>query len=351
MDSQETESISKKKSPIRWVILGILAIVIVIFAWKKITFALNNETTDDAQVSTQITPILPRVSGYLKEIYVNDYDSVKAGQLVAVIDDADLTTELKEMEAALQASEADLLNAKAGLTNAQVSIVPSRGNIELTDVKIKQAQEDYQRNLNLYNEQAITKKQLDDSRYTLEALQQQKNNNSGDLQAVKSRVNIQAASIAKAEASIKAQQAKIDQQKLKISYTKIYSPVTGKLGKNNVTVGQMIQAGAPIFSVVNDSTFWVVANFKETQIRTFRPGMRAEIELDAYPGKKLEGTISSVSLATGAQFSLLPPDNASGNFVKVTQRIPVKIDIKDIKAHKDILRNGLSVFITIPTNQ
>ncbi|MFT4205174.1 MAG: HlyD family secretion protein [Chitinophagaceae bacterium] len=350
MDTQETtEPIRKKKSAVRLVILVVLAIAIIFFAWKKISFALNHETTDDAQISTQITPILPRVSGYLKEIYVNDYDSVKAGQLVAVIDDADLVTELKEMEASLQASEADLLNAKAGLNNAQVSIVPSKGNIDLTDVKIKQAEEDYQRNLNLYNEQAITKKQLDDSRYALEALQQQKNNNAGDLQTVRSRVNIQTANIAKAEAAIKAQQARIDQQKLKISYTKIYSPITGKLGKNNVTVGQMIQAGTPIFSVVNDSTFWVVANFKETQIKTFRPGMTADIELDAYPGQKLEGTISSISLATGAQFALLPPDNASGNFVKVTQRVPVKIDIKDVKAHKDILRNGLSAYIIVPT--
>ncbi|WP_447640095.1 MULTISPECIES: HlyD family secretion protein [Chitinophagaceae] len=351
METQETtEPIGKKKSPIRWVILGVLVIVIGIFAWKKISYAMSHETTDDAQVSTQITPILPRVSGYLKEIYVKDYDSVQSGQLVAVIDDADLVTELKEMEATLLASEADLQNAKAGLNNAQVSIAPSRGNIDLTDVKIKQAEEDYQRNLNLFNEQAITKKQLDDSRYALEALQQQKHNNRGDLQTVQSRVNIQAANIAKAEAAIKAQQAKIEQQKLKISYTKIYSPVTGKLGKNNVTAGQMIQAGTPIFSVVNDSTFWIVANFKETQIRTFRPGMSAEIELDAYPGQKLEGTIASVSLATGAQFSLLPPDNASGNFVKVTQRIPVKIDIKDINTHKNILRNGLSAYITVPIN-
>lgn len=347
---ETTESTSKKKSPIRWVIMAVLAIVIGYFAWTKISFAMHHETTDDAQVSTQITPILPRVSGYLKEVYVKDYDSVKAGQLVAVIDDADLTTELQEMEASLLASEADLQNAKAGLNNAQVSIAPSRGNIDLTDVKIKQAQEDYQRNQNLYNEQAITKKQLDDSRFALEALQQQKHNNTGDLQAVKSRVNIQSAAIAKAEAAIKAQQARIEQQKLKISYTKVYSPVTGKLGKNNVTVGQMIQAGVPLFSVVNDSTFWVIANFKETQIRTFRPGMPVDIELDAYPGQKIEGAVASVSLATGAQFSLLPPDNASGNFVKVTQRIPVKIDIKDIDKHKDILRNGLSAYITVPTN-
>ncbi len=351
METQETtEPTSKKKSPIRWVIMAVLAIAIIFFAWKKISFALHHETTDDAQVSTQITPILPRVSGYLKEIYVKDYDSVKSGQLVAVIDDADLTTELKEMEASLQASEADLQNAKAGLNNAQVSIAPSKGNIDLTDVKIKQAEEDFQRNQNLYNEQAITKKQLDDSRYVLEGLQQQKHNNTGDLQAVRSRVNIQAATIAKAEAAIKAQQAKIDQQKLKISYTKIYSPVTGKLGKNNVTAGQMIQAGTPLFSVVNDSTFWVIANFKETQIRTFRPGMPVEIELDAYPGQKIEGSVASVSLATGAQFSLLPPDNASGNFVKVTQRIPVKIDIQNINKHKDILRNGLSAYIIVPTN-
>ncbi|HRI21370.1 MAG TPA: HlyD family secretion protein, partial [Panacibacter sp.] len=135
--------------------------------------------------------------------------------------------------------------------------------------------------------------------------------------------------------------------KLKISYTKIYTPQPGKLGKKNVTVGQYVQAGTPMFSIVNDSTYWIIANFKETQIRKFYPGMPVEIALDAYPDLKIEGSVESLSDATGAKFSLLPPDNSSGNFVKVTQRVPVKIAIKDIAKYKDVLRAGLSAEITI----
>ncbi|HEX4851778.1 MAG TPA: HlyD family efflux transporter periplasmic adaptor subunit, partial [Puia sp.] len=118
-------------------------------------------------------------------------------------------------------------------------------------------------------------------------------------------------------------------------------------GKRNVTEGQYVQAGAPLFSIVNDSTYWVVANFKETQIKKFHEGMPVDIDLDAYPGTKLSGKIESLSEATGARFSLLPPDNASGNFVKVTQRVPVKIDIDHLNDYRNILRAGLSAYITV----
>jgi len=142
----------------------------------------------------------------------------------------------------------------------------------------------------------------------------------------------------------------IEQQKLKISYSKIYAPQAGKIGKRNVSVGQYVQAGSPLFSIVNDTSYWIVANFKETQIRKFFPGMQVEFTLDAYPDTKLKGLIESVSEATGAKFSLLPPDNASGNFVKVTQRVPVKISISDIDKYRNILRAGLSVDVSVPIN-
>lgn len=344
----EQQVATKKKSPVRLIILIVVAIVGIIYAYKKISYSLSHENTDDAQVSTQITPVLPRVTGYIKKVYVNDYDSVKAGQLVAEIDDADIQSDLAEMEANLAVAKADMENARAGVNNAQVSIDPSQGNIDLNQVKLKQAQEDYQRNSNLFNDQAITKKQLDDSRFALQAIEQQVRNSHGDLRTVRSRVDIMQAGIAKAEAAIKVEEAKIAQQKLKLTYTKIYAPVTGKIGKNNIAVGQFVQAGTPLFAIVNDTTFWVVANFKETQIRKFYPGMEVEIKLDAYPDQELTGKLSSVSRATGAQFALLPPDNASGNFVKVTQRIPVKIDIVDVQKHSNILKAGMSADVTVP---
>jgi len=348
MEQQASET-KKKKSLLRPIILGIVLIVGGIIGYNKISFALTHETTDNAQVETQIIPVLPRVSGYVKSIAVGDYDSVKAGQLVVELDDEELQTQLMQMEADYKAAEADILNAKASLNNAAVSLKVNKGDISLSELKLKQAEEDYQRNKNLFADQAITKKQLDDSRYALEVATQQVNNSNSNYNAADSKIAISEAAIQKTQAALGIKKAAIEQQKLKISYTKIYAPQSGKLGKRNITVGQYVQAGSPLFSIVNDSTYWIVANFKETQIKKFHPGIPVNIELDAYPDVKLAGTVESLSDATGAKFSLLPPDNASGNFVKVTQRVPVKIAIENINKYKDILRAGLSAYISVPT--
>lgn len=348
MENQELAT-TKKKSPIRFVIIGIVLVIAGIYAFKKISFAMAHETTDNAQVEAQIAPVLPRVAGYVKTIAVNDYDSVKQGQLLVELDDEELQIQLAQMEADYKVAEADITNARAALTNSVVSIKGNKGSISLSDVKVKQAEDDYNRNKNLFADQAITKKQLDDSRYALEQAQQQASNSESDLGTAQSRVTISQSAIQRAEAQLGVKKAVIEQQKLKISYTKIYAPQAGKIGKRNISVGQFVQAGSPFFSIVSDSTYWIVGNFKETQVRKFHPGQEVDIELDAYPDMKIKGTLESVSDATGAKFSLLPPDNASGNFVKVTQRVPVKINITDIKQYKNILRAGLSAYIIVPT--
>jgi len=348
MESQEKQA-TKKKSPLRFVVLAIVLIAGGIYGYKKISFALQHETTDNAQVETQITPVLPRVGGYVKSIAVNDYDSVKTGQLLVELDDAELQVQLLQMEADYKSSEADIANAIASLNSTKVSLNVNKGNISLSDVKFAQAEADYKRNQNLFADQAITKKQLDDSRYNYEQALQQVQNSKTDLSSASSKIAVIQSSIAKAQAALESKRATIDQQKLKISYTKIYAPQAGKIGKKNISVGQFVQPGAPMFAIVNDTTYWIVANFKETQIKKFRPGQEVDIELDAYPDMKIKGSLGSVSEATGAKFSLLPPDNSSGNFVKVTQRVPVKININDISQYTNILRAGLSAYISVPT--
>lgn len=345
MENQEQV---KKKSPVRFIVLGVVLIAAAIYGYKKISFAMAHETTDNAQVEAQISPVLPRVSGYVKSIAVNDYDSVKKGQLLVELDDEELQTQLAQMEADYKVAEADIANARAALNNSVVSIRSNKGNISLSDVKVQQAQDDYNRNKNLFADQAITKKQLDDSRYALEQAKQQASNSESELNTAQSRVSISQSAIQRAEAQLGVKKAVIEQQKLKLSYTKIYAPQDGKIGKRNIATGQYVQAGSPLFSIVSDSTYWIVGNFKETQVRKFHPGQEAEIELDAYPDQKIKGTIESVSDATGAKFSLLPPDNASGNFVKVTQRVPVKININNVSQLKNILRAGLSAYVVVP---
>ncbi len=347
MTKQATQE--EKKSPVRFIVIGIVFLVAAFFGYRKISYVLTHETTDNAQIETQITPVLPRVSGYVKTIAVKDYDSVKAGQLVVELDDAELQSQLEEMEADYKQSEVDIINAKAALNNAIVSLSVNKGTIDINNVKLQKAKEDVQRDKNLYAAEAITKRQLDDSQFALETAQKQLDNSKNDLNSAESRIAVLRASVEKTEAALAVKQAKIDQTKLKISYTKIYAPQSGKIGKKNVSEGQFIQAGTPLFSIVNDSTFWIVANFKENQLSKLTAGKEVNIEIDALPDLKLKGTIQSLSDATGARFSLLPPDNASGNFVKVTQRVPVKININDVEKYKTQLRAGLSVFVSIET--
>ncbi len=347
MTNQATQQ--ERKSPVRFIVIGVIFLVAAFFGYRKISYVMTHETTDNAQIETQITPVLPRVSGYVKSIVIKDYDSVKTGQLVVELDDAELQSQLEEMEADYRQSEVDIINAKALLNNAIVSLSVNRGTIDINNVKLQKSKEDVQRDKNLYAAEAITKKQLDDSQFALETAQKQLDNSKNDLNSAESRIAVLNASVQKTEAALAVKQAKIDQTKLKISYTKIYAPQSGKIGKKNVSEGQFIQAGTPLFSIVNDSTYWIVANFKENQLSKLIPGKEVNIEIDALPDLKLTGTIQSLSDATGARFSLLPPDNASGNFVKVTQRVPVKININNVEKYKTQLRAGLSVFVSIET--
>lgn len=341
-----SQASNEKKSPVKLIVLVLALLVAGFYGYKKIHFALTHETTDNAQVETQITPVLPRVAGYVKHISVKDYDSVKAGELVVELDDAELQTQLLEMEADFRQAEVDIINAKAALNNAVVSLKVNKGNIELSQVRRKKAEDDLKRDQNLYAEQAITRKQLDDSKFNAETASQQLENSRTDLTAAQSRIAVLQAGVQKATAALDVKKAKIEQTKLKISYTRIFAPQAGRIGKKNVSEGQYVQAGTPLFSIVNDTTYWIVANFKENQLKKLYPGKEVDVEVDAFPDVKIKGTIESLSEATGAKFSLLPPDNASGNFVKVTQRVPVKILINNINQYRNMLRAGLSVYVS-----
>ncbi|MBV9988307.1 MAG: HlyD family secretion protein [Chitinophagaceae bacterium] len=341
--------VKKKKSPVRTIVLAVVFLLAAFFGYRKISYSISHETTDNAQVETQITPVLPRVAGYVKTLAVKDYDSVKAGQLVVELDDAELQTQLQEAEADYRQAEVDVINAKAALNNSLVGLRVNKGNIDLSQMRRKKAEDDLKRDQSLYGDQAITKKQLDDSRFNVETASQQVENSKTDLTAAESRIAVLQAGVTKADAALGVKKAKIDEIKLKLTYTKVYAPQAGKIGKKNVSEGQYVQAGTPLFSIVNDTTYWVVANFKENQLRKLYPGKEVDVEVDAFPDMKIKGRIESLSEATGAKFSLLPPDNSSGNFVKVTQRVPVKIQIEDVAKYKAVLRAGLSVFVSAET--
>ena len=334
-----------KKNPAKKIVLIAVLLIAGYFSFKKIYFSVTHETTDNAQIETQIVPILPRVSGYVKTIDLKDYDSVNKGQLVVELDDAELQAQLMEADADLQQSKSEILNAQATLQNAIATLAVSKGNVTLSEMRKRKSGDDQQRDQKLLGDGAITRKQADDSKFMFESAEQQLSISKNEYVAAQSRIAILKANVQKANDAVKIKEAKIAQLQLKLSYTKIYAPLSGKIGKKNISQGQYVQAGTPLFSVVNDSTFWIVANFKENQVEMLTPGKKVEIRIDAFEDAKITGTIASLSEATGAKFALLPPDNSSGNFVKVTQRIPIKIWIDDIQKYHDMLRAGMSVYI------
>ena len=337
----------KKQANIRKVVISILLVVALYFGGKKVVFSITHETTDNAQIETSIVPVLTRIGGYVKTIAIKDYDSVGQNQLVAEIDDAELQMQLEEQKADLQQSTAEVSNAKAQLDNAILSLKNNKGVIDLRTIKQKKSTNDLTRDQNLFKEQAITKKQLEETEYQLSSANQELSNAQTELATANNKITVLKENVNRALAMIDMKKTKIKETELKLSYTKIITPSAGKIGKKNINIGQFVQAGTPLFSIVNDSSYWIVANFKESQLESLQEGKKVNIRVDAYSDLAVEGTILSLSDATGAKFSLLPPDNSSGNFIKVTQRIPVKIAINNQAAFKNKLRAGMSVFITV----
>ena len=337
---------SSKKSVIKKIVLFVILGTGAFFGYQKVRYNMTHETTDNAQIETQIVPVLPRVAGYIKMLAVTDFDSVHTGQLLAELDDADIQVQMAQALADSVTAVADLQNAKVSLQSAEKSLSVNKGMLQLNEVKYTQAKTDFERNEKLYRDQAITEKQFTESKFQIETAKQNLEDSKNDMSAAESKLPILQAAINKCEASLQMKHTKIEEIKLKLQYTHIYAPANGKIGRKNITNGQYVQAGMPLFSIVNDSIYWVTANFKENQIRNLFAGKQVDLRVDAFPDESLTGTIESISDATGAKFALLPPDNSSGNFVKVTQRVPVKIKINDPEKHRNIMHAGLSVFVT-----
>jgi len=342
----EKENLLKKYLPklILFAVLGFGAY----FGYTKYKYATSHEDTDNAQVETYFVPVLPRMAGYIKNVNVKDYDLVKKDEVLAEIDADEAQLVLEELQADLIQSQTEIENAKANINNLNVTISSANANLKANFLRREKAKRDAERDANLLADNAITRKQNDDSKSTAEILSAQYEAGQMDILTAKSRMPILQAALHKAESTIALKKVKIEQQKLRLTYSKVYAPTSGRIGKKNIESGQFIQAGQPLMTIVQDNNFWVVANFKETQVKSLKIGDLADMTLDAYPDVVIKGKIVSIAEATGAKSSLLPADNASGNFVKVTQRVPVKIEIVDLEKNKAMLRAGLSLEVSVP---
>lgn len=343
---ENTTPPAKKKNPVLYVMAGVVVIAAFV-GIRSLLHGLKYETTDNAQVESRSVPVISRVAGYIDSLGVDDYGNVKAGATLVKIDDHEYKLMVAQAKADLMNAQADMANAEAGRRNSFANRKVASANASVQKIRVDKAQADLKRDESLYKEGAITLKQLDDSRSNYDAVSRQYDANLEQVNLASTQVSTAEAQVQKAAALIELRKAALEQAELRLSYCRIVAPVTGKIGKRNVEDGQYIQPGAPLFSIVNDEHFWLVANFKETQLEKMKEGQAVSIRLDGYPDIDIKGTVSSFSRATGAKFALLPPDNATGNFVKVTQRVPVRIDLVNADQYKGILRAGLSAEVEV----
>lgn len=348
----------KKRSKVFLIVLIILVLVGGSFGISKYIHALHHEETDDAQVEANINPVIPKISGYVTEVRVKDNQKVKKGDTLLILDDRDLKIKLEQAEAALTAAQSNLVSAKATTNAAQTNIATSQASVKTIDAQIEAAKvnvwrttQDYNRYLNLIKDHSITQQQFEQAQAAketaekqLQVLQEQRNQATKQTNTVSSQSSATSTQIGVANATIKQRQVDVDNALLNLSYAVVLAPADGIASKVNVQAGQFLQAGQATFSIVQDDDIWVVANFKETQFDDLKIGQKVTIDVDAFPGHEFEAQLTSFSPATGSRFALLPPDNASGNFVKVVQRLPVKIEftnkndslVKQLKAGMNV---------------
>ncbi|ARQ12246.1 EmrA family multidrug resistance transporter protein RmrA (plasmid) [Rhizobium etli] len=305
-------------------------------------------STDDAYVKADNTTVAPKVSGYIAEVLVGDNQVVKAGQPLARIDDRDFRAALDQAKADVAAAEATL-NAKQALLDIQQStIAAARATVEVDKANETFAEQNNKRYANLATNGYAPVQTAQQAASAIAAAQATIVRDNAALDAAVKQVDLLNAELAQAKATLAHDQAVQRQAELNLSYATITAPVDGTIGNRALRVGQYVQAGTQLMSVVPTSAVYVIANYKETQLTDVRAGQPVDIEVDTYPGRTYRGHVDSLAPASGQEFALLPPDNATGNFTKVVQRIPVKIVLDGEAANGD-LRPGMSVQPSIDT--
>src|SRR3954471_20780399 len=310
----------KKSRKTLFIILGILVLLGAIYGVRTLIFYSSHVQTDDAQIEGHISPVIPQVSGYVTEVLVDDNQRVAADQVLVRIDAREIQARLRLAEAALQTASAALRESKAS------------GDAALA--RKERAVSDLERQEKLFQSNTITPQEFQNAKSAAES-------SSASYRAALGEVSA-------AEATVAQRQAELDNAQLQLAFTTLKAPIPGVAARKTVEIGQYVQPGQSLLAIANDLDSWVVANFKETQVKKIRLGQRVEVKVDAYPKVLFRARVDSFAPATGARFSLLPPENASGNFVKVVQRIPVKIVFeRDDNFRNHPLRIGMNVVPTV----
>jgi len=338
----------KKKNKVIPIILGVLILLGAIFGTKAYIYYSKHVDTDDAQIDGDISPVVARVGGYVQDIKFEENTRVNEGDVLVTLDDRDYKIKLEQAMAGQKGANAGVGVSESQIVATAANTSTAKANIEAAKVKLNLAQKDYDRYLNLVKDGSVTQQQFDQAKAQKESAQAAFTAATDQYNAAVKQVGTTQSQLAVSNTGVTQRQADVDFAKLQLSYTEIKAPTSGIVSKKNIQKGQLIQPGQSLFSIVNDNSIYITANFKETQLEDIKTGSKVKIEVDAYPDQDVEGEVYNFAPITGAKGSLLPPDNATGNFVKVVQRIPVKIKIT--KAQKEILeklRPGMSVKVSV----
>ena len=287
----------------------------------------NVEYTDDAQVQRHITPLNARVGGFIKEIRFDDFQHVKKGDTLVIIEDSEYQLQLAQAEASLRGSRSGASAVSAGMNTTASNVRVASAGIEEARVNMENAKADYERYQALLNKDAVTRQQYDNARARYEATKARYEQANSQKQSTALVQNEQAQRLSQTHAGASVAEAAVNLARLNLSYTVIVATCDGVMSKKDIHEGQLVQPGQLLARIVDDNQVWVVANYRETQMKHIDVGNKVEFEVDAIPDVVFQGEVESIAGGTGSAFSHVPVDNATGNFVKVEQRVPVRIKL------------------------
>jgi len=306
-------------------------------------------STDDAYVQAHSVLISPKVSGYISEVPVDDNQAVKAGQVIARIDPRDYDTALDQARANVAAAQASIETLNQQIAQQRLVVEQDRQQVASDQAALVYSQQDYQRYTILAKDGYGSVQRAQQAQADIREKDAMQQHDIAVVAAAEKQIGVFEAQLAQANATLAQQQAMEHQAELNLSYTAITAPVDGTVGVRTLRVGEYVQAGTQLMAVVPLQAVYIVANYKETQLTNVRPGQPATIDVDTFPGAKIHGHVDSLAPASGQEFALLPPDNATGNFTKIVQRIPLKIVVDEDDPLVGKLRPGMSVEPTIDT--
>lgn len=344
------QTLAKRRTyPLTGWIIGIACVLLIGYLVRYISVFDTDTYTDDAQVQQLLTPINARVGGYINEVRFKDFQPVRKGDTLVVIDNTDYLLQRELAEAALLDAQAGRKVTTSSINTVENQVAVAGTRIDEAKAKLWNAEKNYNRYKTLLEKESVTAQQFDQVKSDYEVLKAQIDALEKSKTSSRLTVNETSQKVAINEAAIKRARAQLEVAALNVRYTVILAPSNGFVGRKTIVAGQLIQAGQQLTNVVENDNKWVTANFKEKQLASIKQGQRVRITIDALPDQTVWGTVQAFSSATGSVYSLVPVDNATGNFVKIQQRIPVRIEFgaDTAPAFMDQLKAGMSALVYI----